>query len=238
MRICKIIVAFAISSLLTLSFFADNVYGRVWNYPDGGYANSTIHYGTPLNLIADYNSSAYEFRLGVKCIGYASATATGDMYVLAKATSTGWVTATIKWFIKGYIFSGGLAHADAYVTVKLVIFDKTANAIDTEVLLHTHGHVGPEWRLDTVNIPLYANHRYTFYFSAEAHAHGFGLGGGIADIAGFYFQDPSYRIEWGYLEVPNTVADTTGGCPILSVYDGSEFFLKVCLTYITPKAKT
>jgi len=170
-RICKIIVAFAISSLLTLSFFVDNAYAHKFSVPYGGHTETITHYGIPQDLIAYYDAGAYELRLGVRCVIYASATATGYMYVCAKATSTGWVTATIKWFIKAHVVSTGVGPHDAYITIDFVLFDKTDKITFTQELLEARGYVAGEWRLDTVDIPLLAGHRYNFYLNATAHAY-------------------------------------------------------------------
>jgi hypothetical protein len=146
------------------------------------------------------------------------------MCVSAYATTTGWVMGTMNWFIKADIFSYGGWDADAYVTVKLVAHDKTDNAIIEKVLLHTHSFVlSDEWRLDTMDIPLFNGHAYEFYLNAEVHAHAVGLAAALADVAGFY-RYPDCRIKWGYLDVPNTIEDTFSyGCPALFVWDGTSY---------------
>lgn len=189
-----------------------------WYKPSHGNANLYVYYGSPSAAIAEYDTVNHSLKLGVKAVIYASATANGSMYVRAKAQSTGWVTATLRWYIRG--ISGGGAPPPAlygtWIIVKFVSYDETAGATSEAVLLHEGlGWYDPEtWRETNMSISLYSGHYYRFSLFAEAHAHMTGFGAVDVDCGGISI--PDSRIEWGYLDVPNTNPPPSGGgCPTL-----------------------
>lgn len=77
-------------------------------------------------------------------------------------------------------------------------------------------------RWDYMDIYLVQGHTYKFVLCAEVHAHAFGLGAAVADFGSIWWDDS--RIEWMSIEVPNIVEGGEAGCPMLFVWNGTEYF--------------
>lgn len=173
--------------------------------PSSGNANLYVHYGTPVASIAEYDATNHSLKLGIKNFMYSSATANGTMFVDAVAQGTGWVTASLRWYIRGV--SGGFAYPGFYgvwIIVKFIIYDLTSSVINEIVLLHEElpWYDPGTWRDVNFDVPLYISHHYRFSINASAHAGITGFGSADMDCGGLSI--PDSRIEWGYLTVPNT----------------------------------
>ncbi|MCK4439570.1 hypothetical protein KAU85_01170 [Candidatus Bathyarchaeota archaeon] len=176
----------------------------------GGTASVTTEWRLPVALVGEYSS--HVLKLGVKGVDCASATSRGSMYVYGIAESSGWVTGTLKWYMKGILLApfknvGGIIN-DAKITVKFEAIDLTASTSVEKVLLHEHADPIPGTPFDgeysgTMNVPLYNGHEYKFVFNVEVHVEVLGvIAATVADF-GCVFWDDS-RIEWMYMDVPNT----------------------------------
>lgn len=226
----RFVLLVLLSAILLISVSFTNVGAYTWYMEDSGDASSTTYWGFPESTISQYASTEHSLLLGVIANVYASATARGSMWVEAVATTEGWVTASMYWYLRGDLGGGGLGFYDAYITVKFRVYDKTAQASSDTVLLDHHlvwGDYGT-WRLDNIDVPLYNAHIYVFSLDVEVHAHSEGLSAVIADFGGIWWEDS--KIEWGYLDVPNTILHGGGGhggggslCPTLFVWSGTDY---------------
>jgi hypothetical protein len=186
---------------LMLTFSVGTVNAYEWNSERYGWASRTTEWGSPYESKAEY--TPHTLKLGSRCIVLGSATAKGSMYICGVATTTGWVRGYISWYMRGYLFAGGLAHTHASVTVKFQAIDNTASAKAEKVVFHMGAAWSDEgtWYLSYMDIPLYNGHSYEFHLYAEVHADSTGLGGAVADY-GIDFQFSDSRIEWGFIDVP------------------------------------
>ena len=226
MRLRISIAMLAALIALTMGLPTPAVYAYRWNSEYSGKANLTIEWGAPYMTIAEYSSHTLE--LGERCITYASATASGSMYVYGRATATGWVTGCIHWYTKGCLSGGGLGGFKMSIHIKFQAIDVTTGTDGTlveKVVLDKYGVWGDAgtWRTDSMDIWLQEGHRYKFVLYAEVHAEALGLGSAVADFGGIWWDDS--RIEWGYIDIPNTSSDG-GGCiakgTFVTMADGSS----------------
>ena len=244
MRVKRVALVLGTVFFLASMLFTSSASAYSWYTEEGGYAELQKS-GTPYAAIAKY-PSARNLLLGGRTVSFwsASVLAKGYWYVRGRAETTGWVTATVKWYMKGTClhispaiielpFGGGAAS----VIVKFRVTDKTAGMQTTTVLLDKHAPWSVEgvWFASSVSVPLYSSHIYTFSLHVEVHASSWGTDYAISDFGGLWWSDS--KLVYGYIKVPNT-ADITqgeagppddeegggsGACPILSVFDGSEY---------------
>ena len=201
------VMAIAIISISLV--FVNPVKAYVYYSEAGGTASTTTEWGIPLALVGEYTS--HVLKLGVKGLDCASATSKGSMYVYGVATSSGWVTGTLKWYMRGTLVAPFLGVIgiidDAWITVKFEAIDLTASASVENVLLHEHADPITGTQFDgeydgTMDIPLYDGHVYKFVFDVEVHAEVLGvIAVTVADFGGVFWSDS--QIEWRYMDVPN-----------------------------------
>lgn len=221
------VMAIAIISLSLV--FVSPVKAYVFYSEHGGTASTTVEWGFPLALVGEYTT--HVLKLGVKGLNFASATARGSMHVHGCAVSSGWVTGTLKWYMRGTLVAPFLGFFniidDAWITVKFQAIDESAGTSVEKVVLHEHANPITGTQFDgeysgTMNIPLYEGHWYIFVLDVEVHAE---VGGVIAvtvaDFGGVYWSDS--RIEWRLIDVPNVRPPGGGGCPTLFVWNGSDY---------------
>lgn len=83
---------------------------------------------------------------------YASATATGEMSVRGVATATGWVTATIHYYIAACVWTHGIGLFGAHVTVEFIVQDATGDGTLVFEILHTKRDIYPgQWFIEYVS---------------------------------------------------------------------------------------
>lgn len=219
----------AIAAIGLSLVFISPVKAYVFYSEHGGTASTTVEWGFPLALVGEY--ATHVLKLGVKGLDFASATARGSMHVHGRAVSSGWVTGTLKWYMRGTLVAPFLGVLniidDAWITVKFQAIDETAGTSVEKVILHEHADPITGTQFDgeysgTMNIPLYEGHWYIFALDVEVHAE---VGGVIAvtvaDFGGVYWSDS--RIEWRFIDVPNVSPPGGGGCPTLFAWNGTDY---------------
>lgn len=201
----KPFVFFIAALILVFPALVSNANAYAWSSEELGEASIS---GSYYKGIGQYQTNT--LLLGADCIIYQGATATGSMYVYGRATLSDYVTGYIYWYQKGNLAGGGEVGGDfsMYVHVKFQVFDITANVLAAEkLLIDEHGVYSDEgtWHDDSMDyIPLFEGHYYKFSLWAEVHAHAYGFGAAIADFGGIYTWSDS-RIQWGEINMPNTV---------------------------------
>jgi len=196
--------AFFIAALiLVFPVLVDSAGAYAWSSEENGEASIS---GSYYHGIGQYGTNT--LLLGVNCVVLQDATATGSMYVYGRATSSGYVTGYIYWYQKGNLARGGEGDFSTYLHVKFQAFDITANVLANEKLVIDEHDVYTDegtWRDDSMDyIPLFDGHYYKFSLWAEVYAHASGLGAAIADFGGIYTY-PDSKIQWGEINIPNTV---------------------------------
>jgi len=231
-RIAELLMAIAI---ISMSFsFVSSVKATTFYGESGGTA-STIYdpYFQPFHIEAKYTRST--LKLGVySALPGQEGTAKGSMYVWGQTTYNGWVTGTVKWYMKGCILcslmSGASGGTKASITVKFRAVDTTANhAVEKivfgEQVTWTYKEYDGEYS-GSMSIPLYNGHLYQFFLDAEAHAENWASTLGLdaySDFYGFPGHPSDYRIEWRYMDIPNVSPLGGGGCPTLFVWNGTDY---------------
>jgi len=227
-RTIQVVMGIAFISLsLTL---VNPVKAYVFYSEHGGAASTTVEWGAPIALIGEY--TGHVLKLGSRALDLASATARGSMYVLGKATYSGWVTGNLKWYMRGTLVAPFLGIIniidDAWITVKFRALDLTAGTSVENTVLHEHADPITGTQFDgeysgTLNIPLYDGHSLEFVFDVEVHAEVLGvIAVTVADFGGVFWSDS--RIEWRFIDVPGITVDGGGGyCPFVFVWDGTHY---------------
>lgn len=243
MRVKRVALVLGTVFFLASMLFTSSVSAYAWYAEEGGYAELETS-GVPYAKIAEYPSLS-NLLLGGRTISLVSGSvlAKGYWYVRGRAEKTGWVTATVKWYMKGTCLHVSpslfeipwLGGGSASVTVEFWVTDKTAGAQTKTRLLDKHAPWSTDgaWFYSSVSVPLYYFHTYTFSLHYTVRASSWGQDYAIADFGGIWWSDS--KLKYGYINVPYTEDMTQGiggpppedggggGCPILSVFDGSEY---------------
>jgi hypothetical protein len=226
----KLLMAIAIINMSLI--LVSPVKATIFYGEHGGTASTEYdEYSEPLHIEAKYTT--HTLKLGVYCaLPGQEGTAKGSMYVWGQTTYTGWVTGTVKWYMKGCILCSLIngRGLKAHVIVKFRAVDTTANhgvekVIFNQYVTWTYVEYNGEYG-GSMSIPLYSGHWYQFFLDVEVHAENWDSllsTDAYADFCGFPGHPSDYRIEWRYMDIPNVSPPGGGGCPTLFVWDGAEY---------------
>ena len=130
-RMIEMLIATAV--IISL-IFVNPVRAYTFYSEHGGAASITMKYGSP-EVVGEYTTNV--LKLGVEAEYYEAATANGSMYVYGVAESSGWVTGTLKWYMKGVVAaSSSPTIAETWIIVKFQAIDLTAGTLVEKVLLN------------------------------------------------------------------------------------------------------